>query len=435
MDDSRRIVITGLGLVSPIGQSMETYWEHLDQGRTGIGPMSVLPTQHLPTRVAGEARAFRGEIEDFGPLDKNLSRTIKKGLKVMCREIEMGVAAAQLALSHGNFATSGFAPERVGVDFGCDYILTGPDEFVDGIRKCLDEAGKFHFERWAEAGIPQVQPLWLLKYLPNMPASHIAIYNDLRGPSNSITMREASSNMAIGEAVTTLKRGRADLMVAGATGTRVHQLRTLHVVLQEQVAPGEEDPSQSCRPFDRDRAGSVVGEGAGALLVETLESAERRGAKIWGEIVGQASSAVVSRSGAADYRAAIRNVLRMALQSAVLKPADIGHINAHGLGTTRCDRDEAGAIVDVFGDRRVPVLAMKSYMGNLGAGGGVVELIASVLALHHGRLPATPTFRTPDPECPVAVSATGGQDPGSSFINLNVTPQGQASAVVVRRFA
>lgn len=434
VNGSRRIVITGMGVVSPIGGSIDQVWQHLEQGISGIGPMEMLPTEFLPTRVAGEARAFKGDIADFGPLEKTLSRNIKKNLRMMCREIYMGTAAAQLALSHTNFTAQPHQPDRVGVVYGCDYLLTQPEDFRDGILKCLDEQGEFHFERWAEQGMPKVEPLWLLKYLPNMPASHIAIFNDLRGPSNSLTLREASSNAAIGEAVTTLQRGRADIMLAGATGTRLHQLRTLHVLLQEQIAPGIDPPGLSCRPFDAHRDGMVVGEGAGALVLETLDSAKARGVEIYGEIAGCASSAVLDSTGAADYRTAFRNILVKSIERAGLTPADIGHINAHGLGTTRCDREEAMAIRDVFGDRPIPVVAMKAFFGNLGAGSGAVEAIGSVLALRHGKLFGTPSFQTPDPQCPVNLSSQAGGDPGKSFISVNVTPQGQAAAVLIKRF-
>lgn len=430
----RRVVITGMGVVSPLGGAIEQVWDRLDQGVSGIVPMEMLPVDHLPTRVAGEARDFQGEIGDFGPLEKTLSRQIKKSLRMMCREIYMGTAAAQLALSGTGFYELGHNPDRVGVVFGCDYLLTNPDEYRAGILKCLDEAGEFHFEQWAEQGMPKVEPLWLLKYLPNMPASHIAIFNDLRGASNSLTLREASSNAAIAEAVTTLQRGRADIMLAGATGTRLHQLRTLHVLLQEQIAPGEDPPGESCRPFDLNRQGMVVGEGAGALVLETLESAQARGAEVFGEVLSSASSAAVDAQGVADYRTAIRNVLQKTIERAGLKPSDVGHVNAHGLGTSRCDQEEAQAIADVFGPQGVPVVAMKAFHGNLGAGSGVVEAIGSLLALRHGKLFGIPSYRTPDPECPVTVNQASGADPGASFINVNVTPQGQAAAVLVRRF-
>jgi 3-oxoacyl-[acyl-carrier-protein] synthase II len=170
------------------------------------------------------------------------------------------------------------------------------------------------------------------------------------------------------------------------------------------------------------------------LMLETEESAHARSAKIWGEVAGQASSTVVDKHGAADYRTAFANVIRMALKSAEMTPDQIGHINAHGLGTTRCDRDEAAAIIDVFGSIRVPVVAMKSYHGHLGAGSGMVEAIGSLLALENGRLFRTLNYQTPDPECPIAVVGAEGTAAGDSFINLSVTPQGQAAAVIIRKY-
>ena len=250
-------------------------WAALQAGRSGVGPLTRLPADALPTKFAAEARDFTADIDDFGPLEKMTQRNIKKGLKVMCREIQMGVAAAQLALHDSGLDASRRDPERTGVSFGSDYIMTGPEEFTDGVRNCLNDAGQFEFSRWADDGLAKVDPLWLLKFLPNMPASHIAIYNDLRGPSNSITEREASSNLAIGEAFCTIAAGRADAILAGATGTRVHPLRTLHVILQEEVArgDGDSDPATMSRPFDAHRKGLVLGEGAGAVFLEELAHA------------------------------------------------------------------------------------------------------------------------------------------------------------------
>ena len=179
-----------------------------------------------------------------------MSRNIKKNLKVMCREMQIGIAAAQLALTDCKLPLGSVNLDRVGCVYGSDYMLTLPQEFTSGIRNCLDERGKFDFRNWAEKGLPAVEPLWLLKYLPNLPASHIAIFNDLRGPNNSLTMREASSNLAVAEAYCTIVRGHADAMLAGATGTKVHPARTIHVVTQEEVAVRDGDPAQLSRPFD-----------------------------------------------------------------------------------------------------------------------------------------------------------------------------------------
>ena len=162
----------------------------------------------MPVHVAAEARQFSGEIEDFGPLEKEQKKQIRKALRVMCRECQMGVAVAQLALTDAAIQVGKIDPERIGISFGTDYMLSVPEEFNEGIRQCLSGEGKFEFPRWGLEGLPKMSPLWLLKYLPNMPASHVAIFNDLRGPSNSLTLREAGSNLAVGEAYQIIRRGQ-----------------------------------------------------------------------------------------------------------------------------------------------------------------------------------------------------------------------------------
>jgi 3-oxoacyl-[acyl-carrier-protein] synthase II len=433
---TRRVVITGMGVVSPLGNSPEKLWESLAAGQSGVRELTLVPGEALPTRFGAEARDFTGSIENFGPLDKAMSRTIKKNLKVMCREMQMGIAVAQLAITHAGLNLAATNLDRMGIVYGSDYMLTVPQEFTAGIRNCTTE-GKFDFREWGEKGLPAVEPLWLLKYLPNLPAAHIAIFNDLRGPSNSLTMREASSNLAIAEAYMTIVRGHADAMIAGANGTKVHPARTIHVVTQEEIAVGDGDPARLSRPFDLNRTGAVMGEGAAALILEELTSAQARGAKIWGEVIGAASSAVADRRGIGQTREAIRNVLTMAMRSAGIGPNEVGHVHAHGLGGRYSDAMEAQGIADVFKTRKspVPVVAAKSYFGNLGAASGMVELIASVLAQRNNRLFATLNYETPDPDCPVRVIAKGDQPPGDVFINVSISPQGQASAAVVKRFA
>jgi 3-oxoacyl-[acyl-carrier-protein] synthase II len=285
-----------------------------------------------------------------------------------------------------------------------------------------------------------VNPLWLLKYLPNMPASHVAIFNEMRGPNNSLTLREAASNLAVTESARIIARGSAEMMIAGATGTRVHPIRTLHVSLQEEVAGTEgevTDPAKLSRPFDAGRSGMVLGEGAGAIVLESLDSAQARGATIWGEVAGFGSSTVAAVNGVANRSKAIANALRQTLRMANLQPQDIGHIHAHGLATQSSDVEEARAIGEVFGAHaaRVPVTAAKSYFGNLGAAGGLVELVASALALHHQQLFPTLNYETPDPECPLNVTRNSDAPPGNTFVNISVTPQGQAAVVAVRKLA
>lgn len=429
----RRVVITGLGLISPLGCSPAALWEALMARRSGVDHLSFFPNDFFPMSFAGEAREFTGAIDNFGTLEGEQKKAIRKGLKTICREAQMGIAAAQRAMFDAGLTQGKFNPERTGAVFGSDYMVSEPLEFVDAVRTCRGPEGKFQYSRWALEGLSKLNPLWLLKYLPNMPAAHLAIYNDLRGPNNSLTQREASANLAIGEALRYIARGSADIIVSGATGTYVHPMKTVQAVLQQELAGNGTAPSQACRPFDRGRTGMVLGEGAGAIVLESLESAQTRGATIYGEVLGAASAIVQDHNRVARRGKALERVMRGALRDAGATPTDVGHIHAHGASTRSGDREEAEAICAVFGppDRQPPVTAAKSYFGNLGAGSGVVELIASLLALRHGELFGILNFESPDPECPVAV-AKHGMRPGSTFLNANVTMQGQASCLLVR---
>ena len=169
--------------------------------------------------------------------------------------------------------------------FGSDYMLTLADDFTEGVVQCLTTTASSMPRRPVD-GLPKMSPLWLLKYLPNMPASHIAIYNDLRGPNNSLTLREAVANVAVGEAYQAIARDRAEVMIAGATGTRLHPMKMIHVIQNEELARGDLPPDKACRPFDLNRSGMVLGEGAGALVLEEQSHARRRGAAVFGKVLG-----------------------------------------------------------------------------------------------------------------------------------------------------
>ncbi|MCG8585384.1 MAG: beta-ketoacyl-[acyl-carrier-protein] synthase family protein [Pirellulales bacterium] len=433
-DDSRRVVITGAGVISPLGNSKESLWEAIREGRSGVQRMEGLSPESFPFEFAGEAREFTGHINDFGDLPKPLKVPIRKGLKLMCRETQMGVAAAQLALVDGGVEAGSFDPERAGVIYGSDYMLSPPGEFIAAVKKTETPDKHVDIKAWGSEGLDEITPLWLLKYLPNMPASHIAIFNDMRGPNNSITHREAASYLALGEAFHTIQRGHAELIVAGATGTRVHPMKTIHTTMHEELAVGNGDPAAACRPFDLNRTGAVIGEGSCAFIVECEEVAEKRGASILGEIVGAGSSVVIGKDATADRRKALANAMRAALADASLSATDVGHVNAHGLSSRTCDVDEARAIADVFGDEpNVPVVAAKSYFGNLGAGSGNVELVASLMALGAGSLFRVLNYDQPDPDCGINVVADDQAPAGDTVLATSVTPQGQASAILIRR--
>lgn len=431
---SDRVVITGLAVISPLGCEPETLWQNVQAGKSGIGPLQALPARALPIHFGAEVKDFTGAIEDYGPVDNLLKRAIKKNMKVMCREIEMGVAASQKALMHSGVPLGSHDPDRIGVLFGCDYILTRPEEYSDGAENCRDESHEFHIERWPTDGLPKVNPLWLLKYLPNMPNSHVAIYNDFRGPNNSLTVREASMSLAMAEAADIIRRGQADVMVVGATGTRIHPLRTTHAVLVDDLAKNTDDPATMSRPFDATSDGMVLGEGAGAVILESQTHAAARGAKIWGEILGS-GSAMVGPRGDRDYlEMAIEISLRKAFEEAQPRMPSRWHLHAHGLSNPAADASEALAIGSQLRKRGgdIPVVAAKSYSGNLGAGSAAVELVLSMLALDKGVLFPIRNLQQPRAEVTWRPAAAN-ESAGDAFAHISYTLQGQACTLVIAR--
>ncbi|GAB5403526.1 MAG: beta-ketoacyl synthase [Aureliella sp.] len=420
-----------MGIVSPLGDDVDTVWKNLLSGVSGIAPIQMTPTDSLPFSSGGEARGFTGDISGYGELDKKLQRAIKKNMKVMCREIEMGVAASQKALLHCGLGAER-APERCGCLFGCDYILTRPEEYVDGVANCT-ENGKYSVESWPEQGLSKVGPLWLLKYLPNMPNSHVSIYNDFRGPNNSITMREASCNLAIAEASSIIGRGAADVMIVGATGSRLHPLRMAHMSMIEKIASETDDPATMARPYDTSADGMVLGEGAGAFVLESWEHAEARGAKIWGEVIGSGSAMVGPRDDRDFIRMAVEASLNSAIRSAGDQLPEAWHLHAHGLSIPSFDESESLAISSVLsqhGKSNTPVIAAKSYSGNMGAASGALELISSIMAMENGQLFPIRNLNSPA-EYAKWVPASSKSHPGSACIHSSYSQQGQASSIVI----
>ena len=418
MTSPRDIVITGVGVVSPIGIGSDAFWSSLAAGTSGIRPIDLFDSSGLRT-------PFGGQIPDFDP--KVYVRP-RKSLKVMSRDIQLGFAAADLALTDASLAPGGVEPERFGVVFGADMIYADIEDLELTYRRAF-QGGRFDFGMWSEAIQEETHPLWLLKHLPNMTASHIAIAHDARGPNNSIVLGDVSSLLAIGEAASIIRRGWADVMLTGGTGCRLHP--TALVARGEAVLTRSfDDYRQVCRPFDRDRDGMLDGEGAAVFVLESREHAERRGARIRGQLLSAASRCEPRAPQRPRTGSSLRLAIRAALGAAGLTPDQLGHVKAHGSGTPETDRIEAAAIAAECGT--VPVTAPKSFFGHLGAGAGAVELAASVLGLEAGLVPPTLNYDTPDPLCPVNVVHGGplGGRPGTALA-VNLCSMGQVAAVLV----
>lgn len=420
----RRTVFTGLGLITPIGATPEAFWEALLAGRSGIKPISLFDPAGLPSRIAGEISDFDAKVY-FDKKDR-------KSLKMMARAIQLGVAASLLALRDADVSAERIDPTRIGIDFGAGLIASELEELAPAAELATPEP-KDHVDihAWGAKGLPVMPPLWMLKYLPNMPACHISILANLQGPSNTITEDEVAPLLALAEAQRIIQRGQADVMLTGGTDSRINALSLSRLTMFGEFSKRNDEPAKACRPFDAHRDGKVLGEGASILILEELEHAKRRGARIYGELLGCGAAFDRRRDGSGVARA-----IRAALANAQVTPADIDHVNAHGLSTTQDDIAEARGIAKAFGDRTPPVWAVKPAIGNMGAAGGSTELAASLLALQHGQVPGTLNYETADPACPVAVQ-TGAARPvdKDSVLKLSFTDMGQCAAVVIRRWS
>jgi 3-oxoacyl-[acyl-carrier-protein] synthase II len=419
---TRRTVITGAGVLSPIGRGADPFWQSMLEGRSGVKPVRGFDTSTLPVR-------FAGEIPDFDAKDFVEKKDLRK-LKLMARTIQLAVAAAQLALSDGKVDKSKLDPERFGVDFGAGLIATELPEMADASRASVNcQPGVTDLEKWGREGLEAIQPLWMLKYLPNFLACHVSILHDARGPNNSITESDVASLLALGEAHRILGRDGADFFLVGGAESKMNVLSLVRQCLFEPLSKRNDEPEKACRPFDRGRDGIVIGEGATVLVVEDLEHARRRGADVYAEVVGFGSAFDPQMTGGGVTRA-----VKAALAEAGIGPEDLDHVNAHGLGSREADVTEARGLYAALGDR-VPVFAPKSYMGNLGAGGSVTELAASVLALRHGLVPATLNYEEPDPDCPVIVPTGSPRATSKPFVvKTAFTEMGQCAAVVIRKW-
>lgn len=419
---ARRVVFTGIGVLTPIGSDAATFWAGLQSGTSGIKPIRSFDTAGLTTRFGGEIPTFDAK--------SYVEKKERKNLRVMARGIQLAVSAAQLALDDAKVDKAKLDPTRFGVEFGAGLLATELPELGPACQASANgQPGSVDLKKWGEQGLAAIPPLWMLKYLPNMLACHVSILHNAQGPNNTITESDVAPLLALGEAGRILRRNQADFFLVGGADSKMNPLSMVRQCLFGHLSKHNEAPEEACRPFDRRRDGAVLGEGGCVLAVEDLEHARKRGATILGELVGFGSAFDRGMKGPGLARA-----IRAALQQANVTPDDIDHINAHGLSSVAGDIWEANGIREVFGDRKISVWAVKSYVGNLGAGGGLSELAASLLAYKHGMLPRTLNYQEPDPACPVRVEREPRPLQKPYFLKINLTELGQTVAVVCKRY-
>ncbi len=423
MSVSRRAVLTGIGVVNPIGLDAASFGRSLREGRGGIHAVRSFDASALPVR-------FGGEILDFDARTY-LEKKERKRLNVMVRTIQFAVAAAQLAMNDAGLNKETLDPTRFGVVFGTGTIPGDLGDLGPAGLECLaDPPNRIDLKKWGERGISRIPPMWMLNHVPNMPACHVSILHNAQGPNNSISQTDAGGLLALGEAFRALQRGRADLFLVGGADAKINPLAMARQCLYTPLSRRNDAPEKACRPFDRGRDGVVLGDGGGVFVMEELEHARRRGARIYAEVLGFGAAYDRRRDGAGIARAA-----RIALAEAEVVPDELDHVNAQGYSTVVADALEARALGELLGrdGRTLSVFAPKSYFGNSGAASGPMELAASLLAEADGVLPATLNYEEPDPLCPVQVVREPRPVTRPCFLKIGFTELGQCAAMVCRK--
>jgi len=390
----RRVVVTGLGVVAPNGIGKEAFWKACVEGHSGVGPITSFDASQHPVKIAAEVRDF--DVTPWVPAEH------RKSLKIMGRAMRFGVAAAAMAIQDAGLDLNRINPERFGVCMGTGIVPTELPEISPALVQACDESGRLDVTRLGQCGSSILFPLWILKYLPNMAAAHISIMFNAQGPNSTITTACAAGTQAIGEAFRLIARGDADIMLAGGADSRIDPLLLLAYNAVGALSRALRPPQAVSRPFDRERDGFVLGEGAGVLVLEELEHARRRGATIYCEVTGYGSSFDAYSVTKPDPQGkGAARAIRWALQEARVNEQDVDYINAHGTSTRLNDEMETNAVKLVFGEKakRLPLSSIKSMIGHLIGAAGAVEAVALALTLKDGVLPPTINYEYPDPAC------------------------------------
>jgi len=373
-----RVVITGMGLVSPVGLSVNESWQNVLIGRSGVGPVTQFDASDLPCRIAGEVKGF--EPRDF---------IAYKEIRRMSRVSQLATAAGRMAMDDAGLTGEEDDPERVGVVVG-----TG----MGGLETAYENMRIFR-----EKGLARLSPFSLPMVLPSMPTHHISLIAKAMGPISTVVAACATGTQSIGEAAEFIRRNRADIVLAGGAEGLIHISSMASFAAMRALSTNHNDePEKASRPFDKGRDGFILSEGAGVVVLERLDKALARGAHIQAEVLGHASSSDAFHVAAPDPEGAgAVRAMRWAVDDAGLRLDEIDYINAHGTSTLLNDATETYAIKKLFGEQayNIPVSSTKSVTGHAMGGAGAMEAIFCVLALQEGIIPPTWNYETPDPEC------------------------------------
>jgi len=373
----RRVVITGIGMITPVGLDTEKSWDGLINGRSGIGPITQFDDKTIPTQIAGE-------VKGFDPAQYIEAKEIKK----MDRFIHLAIAASQMTMDSSKLIVTPENAERIGVTVGSG---------IGGLP-----AIERTFRAYMEKGFRRITPFFIPMSIINEMAGHISMRFGAKGPNSCVVTACATGTHSIGDAFKIIQRGDADAMIAGGSESCICPLGVGGFNAMKALSTRNSEPERASRPFDAERDGFIMGEGSGLLVIEDLEFAMKRGAHIYAEVIGYGMSgdAYHITSPAPNGEGAAR-CMKMAIKDAGINPSDVGYINAHGTSTKYGDELETMAIKTVFGDTayKIPISSTKSMTGHLLGAAGGVEAVISVLALERGILPPTINLENPDPEC------------------------------------
>ena len=373
----RRVAISGIGLVTPLGLDAATNWANLVAGNSGIVPISRFDATLLPVRIAGEVRGF--DAADY---------IEKKEIKKMDAFIHYAIAGAQMAVDDSRLALPTAAAERVGVLFGVGFGGIGS----------VEEA----IAAYLRGGARKISPFFVPRIIANMAPAHVAMRFGCKGVNHTITSACASGGHAVGEAARLIRDGLQDVMIAGGAEAAVTPMGIGGFAAMRALSSRNEEPERASRPFERDRDGFVVAEGGAVLVLETMEAAAARGARVYAEIVGAgATSDAYHMTSPTPGGEGAARCMELALADAGLEPEDVDYINAHGTATPSNDANETAAIKSVFRERAagLAVSSTKSMTGHALGAAGAIEAAYTALTLFHGVIPPTINYDNPDPEC------------------------------------
>jgi len=411
-------------------------WNALLEGRCGIAPITAFDASTFPCKIAGEVRNF--SITNYIP------KSYRKSVKIMSHDIALAVAAAYQAFASAGLVTKAIDPQnvninptRVGMNIGCGMISCDLVELAPSAAASKSDEN-FDYKRWGSAGLELIPPLWLLKYLPNMPSCHISIIHDTQGPSNSITCAEVSSLLAISEACLTLNRGTCDIILAGGTDVKVNPMGIIRQCLLKRVTPDFADsPVQACRPFDSMARGCVLGDAAGIVVLENPQHARKRGAKIYAEVAGTGQSSNINpqyQNLEPDGKG-ITIVIQKALNEAGISANQLDLIIPHGTGIAADDLAEANGIEAALGNdtQNIPVWPTKSMLANNGAASGALDCIAACFAMSQGVIPAAKNFDNKIAGCNLNISMKPQKKNIKYALICGYTFGGQTAAIILRK--